>query len=333
MPENSRSAAATAKRVLRSLLPHGVDAALHDALAARARRKSAAAHSRTARAVSRAELAADLEALPVQNGQIVFLHNGLKALGYVDGGAEAIVDLLIYRIVTKDGGTLAMPAFSLKGTMEGTLRSGIIFDVNETPSTVGAVTEAFRKRNGVVRSLHPTHSVAAIGPRAEWLTRSHHTDPHPFGAASPLGKLVAEKGLYAGLGVDLRPLTLVHVLEDLEPDFPHRVYTKDSPLSAQVRDAARCVHNVFSMAHDRGAFEMRIDSPEAEELRALYDEWFQREADLIWHKAGAGRMWAMRADACYDAMVRIMHQGVTHYSLPSEPRFRELAKRVLRQEE
>lgn len=269
----------------------------------------------------------------MENGQIVFLHSGLKRLGYIEDGAEAVVDLLIDRVVARDGGTLAMPAFSMSGTMEGTLRSGMVFDVNQTPSTVGAVTEAFRKRNGVVRSLHLTHSVAALGPRAEWLTNSHHTDPHPFGAASPLGKLVAEKGLYAGLGVDLRPLTLVHVLEDLEPDFPHRVYTSDSPLSAQVRDGAGRVHKIASMAHDRGAFESRIDRPEADELRALYDAWFQREANMVWRKAGAGRMWAMRADACYNAMVHLMHQGVTHYSLPGDPRFRELAASVLRREE
>jgi aminoglycoside 3-N-acetyltransferase len=333
MPEKSRSAAATAKRVLLSLLPQRVDSSLRHVIAARARGKSAAVHRRSARAVSRAELAADLEALPVEDGQIVFFHSGLKSLGYVEGGAEAVVDLLIWRVVAKDGGTLAMPAFSMKGTMEGTLRADTVFDVKETPSTVGAVTEAFRKRSGVVRSLHPTHSVAAIGPRAEWLTKSHHTDPHPFGVASPLGKLVAEKGLYAGLGVDLRPFTLVHVLEDLEADFPHRVYTKDSPLSAQVRDAAGRLRYVFSMAHDRGAFEIRIDSPAADELRAFYDEWFQRKANLVWLKAGVGRMWAMRADACYDAMVSLMHKGVTHYSPPSDPRFRELADSALRRGE
>ncbi|HEX2458891.1 MAG TPA: AAC(3) family N-acetyltransferase, partial [Vicinamibacterales bacterium] len=90
----------------------------------------------------------------------MFFHTGLKSLGYVEGGAEAVVDLLICRVVAKDGGTLAMPAFSMKGTMEGTLRADTVFDVKETPSTVGAVTEAFRKRSGVVRSLHPTHSVA-----------------------------------------------------------------------------------------------------------------------------------------------------------------------------
>ena len=41
------------------------------------------------------------------------------------------------------------------------------FYVDDSPSCVGILTELFRKRPGVVCSLHPTHSVAALGKDAE----------------------------------------------------------------------------------------------------------------------------------------------------------------------
>ena len=55
----------------------------------------------------------------------------------------------------------------LGGWGDAPLASGEIYDPAETPSRVGSVTNLFRRRPGAVRSLQPTHSVAAIGNRAE----------------------------------------------------------------------------------------------------------------------------------------------------------------------
>ncbi|PNE18176.1 hypothetical protein V511_13105 [Mesotoga sp. Brook.08.YT.4.2.5.1] len=54
-----------------------------------------------------------------------------------------------------------------------------ISDHEKTPSNVGAISEAFRRSHGVVRSVHATHSVYAMAPLADELTADHHMDRTP----------------------------------------------------------------------------------------------------------------------------------------------------------
>ena len=67
-------------------------------------------------------------------------------------------------------------------------RDNPVFDVRRTPSNVGAIPEYFRTEYPVLRSLCPTHSCAAVGLRAEYLTGSHHLDETPC-ANSPFSRL------------------------------------------------------------------------------------------------------------------------------------------------
>ncbi len=55
-------------------------------------------------------------------------------------------------------------------------RTSPIFDHEKMPSNVGAISEAFRRSHGVVRSVHPPHSVCAMGPLAAELTADHPMD-------------------------------------------------------------------------------------------------------------------------------------------------------------
>ncbi|NJS39886.1 MAG: AAC(3) family N-acetyltransferase [Rhodobacteraceae bacterium] len=60
------------------------------------------------------------------------------------------------------------------------------FDAKRTPSEMGLLTELFRRAPGAKRSLHPTHSVTALGPLAEQLTATHHQATTPSGRGTPL---------------------------------------------------------------------------------------------------------------------------------------------------
>ena len=89
-----------------------------------------------------------------------------------------------------------------------------VFDVAATPSRNGAVTEALRKRREARRSVHPTHPYAAIGPRAEDLTREH-LEVLTFDARSPLGKLADMGGWVLLLGVGMNSNTAAHIGETI----------------------------------------------------------------------------------------------------------------------
>ena len=102
-----------------------------------------------------------LRELGVKPGGILMVHSSLSALGYVPGGTRTVVESL--RHALEPNGTLVMPTHSWEVMEKKGCR---IFDARSTPSCVGAITEAFRAMPSVKRSLHPTHSVAAIGPLA-----------------------------------------------------------------------------------------------------------------------------------------------------------------------
>src|SRR5262249_38718106 len=120
----------------------------------------------------------------VEPGALLQVHSSLSSLGYVEGGAETVVDALLE--VVGPLGTVMVPTFN-HGAAE-------VYDWRTTPSVNGAVTEAVRKRPEARRSVHPTHPYAAIGPQAEYLVAGH-LEVDPFHRRSPLGKLADLGGL------------------------------------------------------------------------------------------------------------------------------------------
>lgn len=264
------------------------------------------------------EIAAQLRAIPTSQGAIVFVHSGLSKLGYVEGGAETMVDLLIDLFVRERQGTLAMPAFCMTGTMYETLKDPTPFDQVNTPSGVGKITEVFRQRPGVVRSLHPTHSVSALGPDADWLTKDHHTDARAFGPASPLGRVLERHGFVLGLGTDLGPVTFYHVVEDLEPQFPFKVYTADSPVVKTCITKTGETVAVAVMAHESNVSAVRIDKPTGLPIRRFLTEDLRAGGLLYETPIGEGRCWSIAAADLYRRLVELMQSSITIYSSPAE---------------
>jgi aminoglycoside 3-N-acetyltransferase len=114
-------------------------------------------------------------------------------------------------------GTLLMLTFSFVGKQAYYVASHSHFDAQNTPSQLGALTEVFRKSPGVIRSLHPTHSVSAWGRHANELVTTHHLGP-TYGMSSPFYKLREFNGLVIGLGTQYRyGFGPTHVVEELDP--------------------------------------------------------------------------------------------------------------------
>ena len=81
------------------------------------------------------------------------------------------------------------------------------------------LTDLFFRRPDAVRSLHPTHSVAAIGARAEELVDGHENVP-ALGVDSPFHKLARWGGWICYLGTNGETLSLLHVAEAIA-DVPY----------------------------------------------------------------------------------------------------------------
>jgi len=112
-------------------------------------------------------------------------------------------------------GTLLMPTFAFRGRQSHYVETHTHFDVRNTPSSVGALTDVFRQMPGVIRSYHPTHSVAGWGLHAKDILSTHHCGS-TFGVTSPFYRLREYDGLVVGLGTRYRyAFTITHVAEDL----------------------------------------------------------------------------------------------------------------------
>lgn len=173
-------------------------------------------YRRLFRRVSRRKLGRFLRHLGVEEGAVVFVHTALGQLGYFPGGPLALIGLL--KELVGESGTLSMPAASFPGTMEDFVASEPLFDVARTPSKVGALTECMRTYPGTLRSLHPTHSICALGARAEELIEGHEHCLGPCGADSPFGRLAEMDAKILRIGTGA--LTLYHHVQELV-DYPN----------------------------------------------------------------------------------------------------------------
>jgi aminoglycoside 3-N-acetyltransferase len=162
---------------------------------------------------TRKSIAADLARLGIEVGDVVWFHSSLKSLGWVEGGAEAVVDAFLDAVGPE--GLVAVPTLTATFALGCMYRDLVVyaFDPKETPSRVGAITEALRRRPNAFRSAHPTHSIAAIGKGAEELVEGHDRTS-TFGLDSPYRRLVERGAKVLFLGVELRCNTLLHAIED-----------------------------------------------------------------------------------------------------------------------
>jgi aminoglycoside 3-N-acetyltransferase len=269
---------------------------------------------RTRKAYTRDDVCAGLRTMPIPPKSVVLVHSSLKALGYVDEGAPGVVQALVEVFVRERGGTMVCPTFSIAGTMHAALRTGGIFDVRNTPSNLGAIPEAFRNHPEALRSVHPTHSFAAIGPNAHDIVDTHHTCGSSFGVGSPMGVVLESSGYLFGLGTTLGTVTFYHCLEEIEPAFPLDVYSSDSPFRARCRDYSGGLVEVMVKAHDPVVSRTRIDRPENEAIRSYVTRALEERAGMAWTTVCDARCWSIEARRMYDEMRRLMALGITIYS-------------------
>ena len=153
-----------------------------------------------------ATIAAQLKDLGLVAGMDVLVHSSLRRLGPVDGGADAIIDVLLAAVGRE--GTLMM------STVSGIVNAGQpVFHVAHTPCDVGVLSNVFRQRPGAIRSLHPVHSIAALGPKAAFYTAGHLECATPWSPDSPYGRLMRNGGWILFLGANFDANTCIHALE------------------------------------------------------------------------------------------------------------------------
>jgi len=158
------------------------------------------------------ELVQALSDLGLKPGDDVLVHSSLSSIGWVDGGAPTVVAALIEAVAP--GGTVLFPG--LTGSVADSVENPPRADLRKDPvSWVGKIPAAANARGDSRRSLHPTHSVIAIGARADYWTEGHERCETPCGEGSPYHRLAVEGGCILLLGCDQESNTSLHMIEEI----------------------------------------------------------------------------------------------------------------------
>ncbi len=171
---------------------------------------------------TRATLAEDLRTLRIVEGDLMFVHSSFKSLGPVESGVKTVIRAM--EDVVGPDGLIVMPSFNLIG---GRDERAARWSVTDTPSSVGWITEYFRRLPDTYRSDHYSHSTAARGKDASAFVGDHLSDEGPetpwdrapwgrtHGRNAPMLKAYHRDGHVLMLGVDYETSTYCHVVEAL----------------------------------------------------------------------------------------------------------------------
>lgn len=147
----------------------------------------------------------------VKPGDVLLVHSNIKRT-LVNARRQGIKlspdDILdSFLLALGEKGTLLIPLFNFDFPEKK------FFDIRKTPSQMGALTEAARNREGVVRTGHPIYSFAVLGGKKhEFLDIDNESG---YGEDSPFGMLHRLHGKVASLDLeDQNSMTFYHYVEE-----------------------------------------------------------------------------------------------------------------------
>lgn len=153
------------------------------------------------------DLIHSIKQLGIKPDDTLMVHASMKSMGEVEGGAHTVLESFISYM---RNGLLLFPTHTWKQMS----RDYSIFNPLTEPACVGLLPNLFMKYPGVVRSLHPTHSVAAKGRHAELYIADDRDAATPCPRKGSFGQLYDCKGKILFLGTSLKSNTYIHSVEE-----------------------------------------------------------------------------------------------------------------------
>lgn len=255
------------------------------------------------------KLKAALRSAGIGERDTLLVHSNFEPDSGFQGSPQDLVNALA-DVVPQ--GNLLMVSIPFRGAAYDYLALNKPFNVRKTMSMMGLATEMFRRREGTLRSMHPTHPVLAYGRDATWLVADHERCLYPCGAGSPFEKVHQLHGKLLFFDVTFQSITFFHHVEDLlKQRLPFPVYD-ERLFSVPAVDANGANHVIRTYAFSKGV-RRAADKLEAE---------MQRRGMIREGRVGNSRFQLVTtADvvACFTAMVEagnLPYGAVTDGSRP-----------------
>jgi aminoglycoside 3-N-acetyltransferase len=168
--------------------------------------------------VELAELESYLSSLKISGGDILMVQSAWDGLRGLKAKPSEMIAML--KRLIGPSGTLIMPTGPVIAKRDGVE----VFDIDKSPSSLGLLSECFRRMPNVKRGSFPLAPVSADGPLVDIFTRNYRKESGntAYGQGSPYWELGERNGKVLIIGIDfVRAVTLFHCAYDtLGPDNP-----------------------------------------------------------------------------------------------------------------
>ena len=241
-------------------------------------------------------LVAGFRSMGVKNGDTIMVHSSYKSMGGVKGGADTVVDALV-ESVSPDG-TVLFPTFNFKSWVETHY-----FDIRETFSHMGVITELARCRQDAIRTPHPIYSFAVLGKRQDEFAACD--DVEAVGDHSVFALFHKLNGMIVSIGLDFNSSFTFSVHAIYKAGGYWRRVKNFSGLYVGYDGVPQI--KTYSM-YVRATLWVKTDIEPA--IQDLIDRNIMQEAEL-----GSARVQYVRARPFYDAWTEIakIHPEKLHY--------------------
>lgn len=253
-----------------------------------------------------AQLRLVLRQMEIAETDTVLVHANFEPDSGFQGTPSDLVEEFVGLLGEK--GNVMMVSIPFRGSAYDYLAQGKTFHVKKTMSMMGLVTEIFRRRNGTVRSLHPTHPVLAFGKDSAWITAGHDACVFPCGPGTPFEKLRQLKGKILFFDVGFGAITFFHYVEDLLKDKLALPVYEDRIFSAGVVGTDDVRHVMRTYAFTKGVLRDTV----------TLEREMMRQGKLIVGKVGHSRLLLVTAEDVVSTMADMVGKGWVPYG-PVEP--------------
>lgn len=236
--------------------------------------------------IGKEHLIKQLKEMGIQADDTVVIHTSMKAIGPVEGGAETVIQAFTEYL---SKGLFIVPTH----TWANVNGQQPVYDRAETPSCIGLLPNLILKTPGAVRSLHPTHSIAAIGRDAAAYVKGEELSTTPAPKGGCWARLYDRNAKILLIGVGQERHTYLHAVEE-ELEIPRRL--SPEPITLEIRDQGTLISKVNFRPHKHPTLtgmSMRY---------VKFEKPFSHLGALKYGRFGAAEVQVCDSRACHDIM-------------------------------
>lgn len=175
----------------------------------------------------------------ISNTDTLLVHSSYSNLARENVNVKSLINELLE---TVNMGNLLIPTMSWRYVN----KTQNIFDLKNTPSNTGYISEVFRKDYSQFRSYHPTHSICGYGKNVKDISNEHHLSKSPCDLKSPFYKMLKYNPWILLMNTKIDCCTNIHSCEE---QVAPNLYIEESPIEYKIKISPQEILNYKCLKH------------------------------------------------------------------------------------